>query len=62
MEIKGEWTEPCPECDAMGSCCAAAKERFEAARSLSRLVDRQSSIITELEQELRQLRGAEAHA
>lgn len=47
-EILARVASVCPFCNAIGSCCGAAKDRLEAASSLSRLADRQSKMITKL--------------
>lgn len=52
MVIKGEWAEPCRECGALDGCCATSKDRRDTAESLSRLVARQSAIITKLQYEV----------
>lgn len=36
---------PCPDCEAVGACCAAAKDRLATADSLARLTERQSGLL-----------------
>lgn len=39
---------PCPNCNAMTTCCAASKDRGATASSLARVVAQQSKSITDL--------------
>ncbi len=47
---------PCRKCGAVMDCCAMSKMRSDTAKSLARLVDRQSATITTLTNEIRECR------